>query len=91
MLIIKFLFIIKCIWYIFKNFFFQISGGSVPIAGVNASTVSAANPSVPTMQAVHPLPGSEYSVHTLQPQTLHTAPSYIFTQGYDIVGGTLQY
>lgn len=49
---------------------------------------------VQAVQAVQTIPGlatAEYSVQTLPPQAVHTAQGYIFTQGFDMVSGTLQY
>ena len=72
----------------------QVSGSTVPLTGVGTALGGGA--SVQTMQAVQAvqtIPGvttAEYSVQQI-PQAVHTAQGYIFTQGFDMVSGTVQY
>ncbi|XP_066971034.1 zinc finger protein 728-like isoform X1 [Macrobrachium rosenbergii] len=72
----------------------QVSGSTVPLTGVGTALSGGA--SVQTMQAVQAvqtIPGvtaAEYSVQPI-PQAVHTAQGYIFTQGFDMVSGTVQY
>lgn len=70
-----------------------MSGSTVPLTGVGTA-LSTGGTSVQAVQAVQTIPGvttTEYSVQTLPPQAVHTAQGYIFTQGFDMVSGTLQY
>ncbi|XP_045583133.1 zinc finger protein 813 isoform X2 [Procambarus clarkii] len=74
----------------------QVSGSTVPLAGVGTAigTGGTSMQTVQTVQAVQTIPGvtaTEYSVQTLPPQAVHTTQGYIFTQGFDMVSGTLQY
>ncbi|XP_050686799.1 zinc finger protein 678-like isoform X2 [Eriocheir sinensis] len=71
----------------------QVSGSTVPLTGVGTA-LGTGGTSVQAVQAVQTIPGvttTEYSVQTLPPQAVHTAQGYIFTQGFDMVSGTLQY
>ncbi|XP_071515273.1 uncharacterized protein [Panulirus ornatus] len=77
----------------------QVSGSTVPLTGVGTAigtggTSMQTVQTVQALQAVQAIPGvttAEYSVQALPPQAFHTAQGYIFTQGFDMVGGTLQY
>ncbi|XP_063864441.1 zinc finger protein 62-like isoform X1 [Scylla paramamosain] len=71
----------------------QVSGSTVPLTGVGTA-LGTGGTSVQTVQAVQTIPGvttTEYSVQTLPPQAVHAPQGYIFTQGFDMVSGTLQY
>ncbi|XP_076049237.1 uncharacterized protein LOC143029918 isoform X2 [Oratosquilla oratoria] len=69
----------------------QVSGSSVPLASIGAHTLTAGNPSVQAVQTLAGVTTTEYPVHSLQPQAVHTAQGYIFTQGFDVVNNTIQY
>lgn len=76
-----------------------MSGSTVPLTGVGTAIGTGGTsvqtvPTVQAVQAVQTIPGvatAEYSVQALPPQAVHTAQGYIFTQGFDMVNGTLQY
>lgn len=71
----------------------QVSGSTVPLTGVGTA-LGTGGTSVQTVQAVQTIPGvttTEYSVQALPPQAVHAPQGYIFTQGFDMVSGTLQY
>nr|XP_053627439.1 zinc finger protein 502-like [Cherax quadricarinatus] len=68
----------------------QVSGSSVPLTGVGTA-IGGTVQAVQTVQAIPGVTAAEYTVQTLPPQAVHTAQGYIFTQGFDMVSGTLQY
>ena len=64
---------------------------AIPIGGVSSTLAPPTNSTaIQSLQNVQPMT-SEYSVHTLAPQSLQGTHGYIFAQSFDMVGGTIQY